>query len=474
VRPTANTPTPKRPARVVMFVRNDSARDVRVLREAKTLSDAGYEVVVVALQTKKDNLADREVRDGFTILRVLAPTQWRDTWQTVRFRPWEAQGVFGHTIKALVRDGVRGRIAALSLLILGLASVPFVLARRLQWRYRRLRPTFHRVDDTLDWLVRWRWSILAWAWRAARAGGPADVYHAHDLNALGAAVAACDLHGGRLVYDSHELYLEAGATAKQPWWARAPLAYLEWSWSRRADAIVTVNESIGRELQRRYRHSARTVIVRNCPPKWTLPGVRPNLLREAAGIPLSSPVVLYHGGFVADRGIEQLADVILLPTLGDVHAVFMGFGPLLKDLEMRASDGTYGGRLHVLAAVDPSVLLDWVASADVSAVLNQPTNLNQLFSTPNKLFESIAAGTPVVSADTPDRRAIVLGDGGPFGELCDPVDPGSIARGIRRILDLPTEEAARLRRRCYEAGQRRYNWEHESATLLDLYSDLMA
>jgi glycosyltransferase involved in cell wall biosynthesis len=252
------------------------------------------------------------------------------------------------------------------------------------------------------------------------------------------------------------------------------LAYLELTWSRRADAIVTVNESIGRELQRRYRHSARTVIVRNCPPKWAMPAVQPDLLREAAGIPKTSPVVLYHGGFVADRGIEQLADVILQPGFGDVHALFMGFGPLLRDLQLRASDGRYGGRLHVLPAVEPAVLLDWVASADVSAVLNQPTNLNQLYSTPNKLFESIAAGTPVLSADTPERRTIVLGDGGPFGELCDPVDPGSIARAIRRILDLPPEEAARLRRRCYEAGQRRYNWEHESATLLELYSDLMA
>jgi hypothetical protein len=228
VSPNATTvATEERPRRVVMFVRNDAARDVRVLREAKTLSDAGYRVVVVALQTKKDHLADQEVRDGFTILRVLAPTEWRDTWQTVRFRPWEAQDLFYSAVTGLARDGLRARLAALGLVILGMASLPFIAARRFQWRYRRFRPTFHRVDDTLDWLVRWRWSILGWAWRAARAGGPADVYHAHDLNALGAAAAARDTYGGRLVYDSHELYLEAGATAKQPWWARAPLAYLE-------------------------------------------------------------------------------------------------------------------------------------------------------------------------------------------------------------------------------------------------------
>jgi glycosyltransferase involved in cell wall biosynthesis len=55
---------------------------------------------------------------------------------------------------------------------------------------------------------------------------------------------------------------------------------------------------------------------------------------------------------------------------------------------------------------------------------NQPAGMNEVLSTPNKLFESIAAGVPVVTSDFPERRAIVLNPAlGPLGAVCDPTDP---------------------------------------------------
>jgi glycosyltransferase involved in cell wall biosynthesis len=70
-------------------------------------------------------------------------------------------------------------------------------------------------------------------------------------------------------------------------------------------------------------------------------------------------------------------------------------------------------------------------------------------------------------------RGIVLEDPSqPLGEVCDPADPASIAAAIRRILDLPAEERADLRRRCRRAAMDRWNWETESARLIGLYERL--
>ena len=111
---------------------------------------------------------------------------------------------------------------------------------------------------------------------------------------------------------------------------------------------------------------------------------------------------------------------MLEPEVAQAHLVYMGFGALQETLEALAREPKFGGRLHVLPAVSPEELLDWVASADVSAMPNQPNTLNEWYSTPNKLFESIAVGTPVVGSDFPERRRIVLDDpDGPLGAVCN-------------------------------------------------------
>ncbi len=118
----------------------------------------------------------------------------------------------------------------------------------------------------------------------------------------------------------------------------------------------------------------------------------------------------------------------------------------------------------------PGELVAWVASADVGVMPNQPRTLNERLSTPNKLFESLAAGLPVVSSDFPERRRIIIDDPlGPLGAVCDPARPDAIADAIRSVLDLDVAAYDDLRRRCSEAAQLRWNWEHEAATLVDAY-----
>ena len=140
-----------------------------------------------------------------------------------------------------------------------------------------------------------------------------------------------------------------------------------------------------------------------------------------------------------------------------------------------ALDARFEGRLHVLDAVDPAVLLDWVAGADVEVIPGQPSTLNHRLSSPNKLFEALAAGVPVAVMDFPYVRGLVLDDpDGPLGAVCDPTDPAAIAVAIRSIIELAPDARADLRRRCLQAAHERWNWETEAAKLVDLYASLAA
>jgi glycosyltransferase involved in cell wall biosynthesis len=307
----------------------------------------------------------------------------------------------------------------------------------------------------------------------------ADIYHGHDLTGLAAAVAAADRHNGAtVVYDSHEIYLESGATAEQPGWLRRFMARNERRWIGRAAALVTVNESLAAELGRRYA-PRRTVVVHNCPPRSDDPSGHEvetsNPIRAATGIPDDEPIALYHGAFSRHRGLEELARAVAEPGLERVHAVFLGYGGLRAELDALAAGPIAPGRIHILAAVPPDELGAWVASADVGVMAIQPSTINHRLSTPNKLFECLAAGVPVVASDFPEMRAIVCDNpGGPLGLVAAPDDVSALARAILAITDATPAERSELRARCLRAAHERWNWETESAGLVDLYAGFAA
>jgi glycosyltransferase involved in cell wall biosynthesis len=414
---------------IVMFVYDDVTHDTRVRREARALADDGHDVTIVGRPADLlDTVPNEADLDGVRVIRIPIPHRWRRAWR--------------------------------------IGGAPIRAAARLLARVRG-RPGGGR---TLAWLVIWRFATTGWAQRAAAAAPAAGVYHGHDLSGLLAAGAAAAAHpGSRTLYDSHELFLEAGTVATQPGWARRPLVRAEQRLARAAAAIVTVNEAIATEIARRYDVQPPTV-VHNCPPR---PVGTPDRGRLRAALQLGPdvPVVICHGALGPNRGIEQTADALLQPGLEKAHLVLLGKATPTSDA-VAAMPGLRG-RVHHLAPVPPEEVVAWIAGADVASMPIQPTSLNHRLSTPNKLFESLAAGVPVVSSAFPVRRAIVCDDpAGSLGAVCDPEQPTAVAAAIRSILDLPPDERTALRDRCLEAARSRWNWETEAGHLVALYRRL--
>src|SRR5688500_15035921 len=144
------------------------------------------------------------------------------------------------------------------------------------------------------------------------------------------------------------------------------------------------------------------------------------------------------------------------------------------ELRSLAEAPSVNGRIHVMPPVPPDVLDRYVAGADAVAILNQPASLNELLSTPNKLFEALGAGVPVVTSDFPLRREIVVeGSDGPLGVMCDPTNRSSIAASLAFLLTKPLEAREAQRSRCLDAAHRRWNWEREQESLLAAYDALL-
>ena len=324
----------------------------------------------------------------------------------------------------------------------------------------------------VDWVRAYISTLRSWGRWVIDSSGPIDLWHMHDLTGLAAVAPHLDKRLP-MIYDSHELYVDAGTAAMLPSPARTLLRAYERRLVGKVSAVITVNEEIARVLQRRYR-PRRVDIVRNCPDRWTPPDTKPTFIRDAAGTPVGAPLILYHGMLSTGRGIERLMEAMLQPGLEQAHLVLLGMGADHERYLLMAGDPRWLGRVHLLDPVPPADLLPWVSSADVGAMPNPGGTLNDKYSSPNKLFECLAAGIPVVASDVATIRRIIAGDpANPLGVVCDPSRAESIAAALRSILELDGPRSEAMRARCLAAARDRWNWEVESAGLTRLYADLL-
>jgi glycosyltransferase involved in cell wall biosynthesis len=485
--------TPPATRSIVHLVHNTFTHDTRVLSEARSAA-AGGDVVAVAAVSGRD-LPEREEAGGVRTIRFsfdpIDTRFWRNRSRVSR--PWRFRRQAAGWAVRESRGGPPGCVRAGAGVVAAVVALPWVAVTIVYHFGMRLLDAVLRLVHVPapsrivgEWIeARARSAVFVghrplrlrdWGRRIERAVEvgdlpSADVWHADDLETLPLALGLRRRFGGRVVFDSHELFLDAAGRVRMGWFRRAILRAAERRWIVQADAVVTVNRAVATELRRRYG-IAMPVVVRNCRPLWSPPPGFVSPIRAAvaaAGLDPVRPIVIAHGGFQAERGFEEtLAATIDLP---DVNVVFLGYGPLDASFRAIAAAPPWRGRLAVLPPVAPDDVVPWLAGADVSACLIQPTTVNHRLSTPNKLFEAIMAGVPIVASDLPAIAEIVTSFG--VGRLVGPRDRAATTAAIGSYLAMGDEECAEQRASARHAATVEINWEHEFVALAALYDSLV-
>jgi glycogen synthase len=475
-------PTSPRQRRVAYLSYSTAEFDSRTLRMARSAVAAGYDVTVYALW--RWGLPRQTEQDGFRIVRVahtwyqglpgLGRIGRRSSARRVRraeARMRSQRDSAPASGREIADRPVRPGQPSTSSAPVPRRGIPQVVrdtplypvARRAR-RLLKWRPTISVGRKVMLFPIK----PLGWADALLATAEPADIWHGMWAGSLPALGRLRKRHGGRTIYDSRDIYLHARDYDRMNRAGRAFFRAIEGRWARAADAVLTTNEAYA-DILVETLGIPRPSVVMNCPERWTPPDPRPDCIRRALSLPATTRVVLYQGNLLTDRGIEQSMDAIL--EVPDACLVLMGYGKRTPEYTRSAEQAPYAGRVFMVPAVTPSELLEWTASSDVLVIAIQPSSLNHRYTTPQKLFEAMAAGVPVVASDLPGIAGVVRESGG--GVLCDPTSPGAIAAGLRNVLDGDPSERRAMADRALQAAHRRYNWETQVETLLSLYDRLI-
>ena len=292
----------------------------------------------------------------------------------------------------------------------------------------------------------------------------ADVYVAHDLPMLPVAAAAAQCHGGKLVYDSHELFVEQELTAmEQKMWTAIEKEHIS-----SFNAVITVNASIARELETRYK-LPRVAVVQNCELSRNVSETYQKLFHDHFGLPNDAKILLFQGGLAEGRNLETLICSMSYIHISGLHLVVLGDGVVVSSLQQLTRSLKLSGKVHFHPAVPQKELLHYTAAADVGIIPYQPTCLNNYYCTPNKLFEFIAAGIPIIATDLPEIRRIV--NGNHIGMVGDT----AAAKSLAGLIDTFFSDSELLKQ-CQATVlqvRKKINWQAESRGLISLYRKLL-
>lgn len=286
-----------------------------------------------------------------------------------------------------------------------------------------------------------------------------DILVANDLDTLLPNFIVSKLKRLPLVYDSHEYFTGVPELQNRP--------LVKWVWKSieklifpHLKHVMTVSDSIAMQYEGEY--GVRPITVRNCSRKT---GHIIPFTREEFGASLDHLLLILQGtGINIDRGGEELIEAI--SATENVSLLIVGSGDLLPALKEKALKLNLSQRVKFIPKLPWEEMIRYTKAADVGLSLDKDTNLNYRFSLPNKLFDYIAAGIPVIAGNLPEVSQIVKEY--KCGIIIPEVTPHEISKAISELKNNP-DLMTELKLNAVIASES-VNWENESAKVIEFYS----
>ena len=279
-----------------------------------------------------------------------------------------------------------------------------------------------------------------------------DIIHANDLNALIPAFKAAKKLKCKLIYDSHEVFVENLEISKRKFIKLIWMAYEKFL-IKHIDEMVCVSNAAAEYFIKTYSVN-KPIVVTNC-----------SLISEQQFYSEKNDgfEILNHGQFYEGRGYDTMIEAIpYLVDYPEIKLALRGFGRLEENLRTRVKElGTAAACFYPRVLVEE--LIPLASKSHVGVAITEPICLNFKLSISNKIFEYAAAGLPVIMSDIPEHR--YLNEKYNFGIVLSDNRPETFARAVIKLYldkEFYKECAQNARRLSMEI-----NWENEFGELIN-------
>lgn len=252
-----------------------------------------------------------------------------------------------------------------------------------------------------------------------------DLLFANDLDTLLANYLVSRIRKIPLVYDSHELFCDVPELLSSPFKRRIWLR-VESKIIPRLTNCITVNQSIAKIYEEKY--GVKFNVVRNISAQ--IENFNPPSKRELK-LPLDKKIILLQGaGINIDRGAEELVDA--MQFVENAVLIIIGGGDVWKVLEEKVKAHNFEGKVILIKKIPKKELLNYTYHADLGISIDKNTNPNYYNSLPNKIFDYIHSGVPILASRLPEIENIINKYN--IGWFIDSHEPIHIADTINNLI----------------------------------------
>lgn len=289
-----------------------------------------------------------------------------------------------------------------------------------------------------------------------------DVLYSNDLDTLSANFFATWFKPkSRLIYDTHELFtevpeLENRRFAKNTW------LNIEKYIFPKLNNVITVNESIAKIYEAKYAKSI--LVVRNVPEKYEN---QISFSKSKIGLPEDKFILIIQGsGLNVDRGVEEA--VLSMQFIDNALLVIVGSGDVIPITKEIVSQKRLDDKVKFFDKRPYLEMMQLTSNANIGLSLDKPLSDNYRFSLPNKLFDYIQAGIPILSSELIELKKIITKY--EIGCFVKTVSPEEIAKNINFLIANP-DILNVYKTNCIRAAENE-NWELEKMKLVRFIEDL--
>ena len=291
-----------------------------------------------------------------------------------------------------------------------------------------------------------------------------DVYVANDLDTLLPNVLVSKLKRKKLVYDAHEYFLGILEIQHRPRVKKA-WSIIEKFCFPKLEKVITVSQSIADLYHEQYGKEVK--VVRNIPVLQQITPTNKTEIRLELGLPVDKSIIIYQGNAIhRDRGGEEIVEAA--PFIKNGIVLIVGQGDMVPDLQKRVQEMGWQDQVIFTGRVKPELLRKYTAAADIGVTFDKNVSPNHYYSLPNKLFEYIHAGIPIVASNLPERKRIIDDYG--VGVVLDDLSPENVGNTINNMLQ-ESSKMEQFRQNCRNAASK-LNWQEEEKILREIYFEV--